>query len=235
MSPSAAGRAVALGALGAVLLAAPASAGIEQRTYVERDGENRFGPRVKTANLGESVFSWVWEDQPTARQHNVRQDRRLFRSGDPVMDPAAPFFLSASAGTHHYYCEVHGSRDGGMEGRIRVRPAALPPELDRSFVVRWAIGGEALRDVGAAGRWGSQGPTVTGDRFDVRFKVEDGDWRTWRTDTSKVEARFGRDDNPVHVGIGKTYRFRARSQQGPSPDRRSGWSPRLTVIGAEGM
>jgi plastocyanin len=225
-------RALALttgGALAALALAIPANAGIEFPITVEPNGEDRFAPGKATADVGGSVFSWNWENQDTIREHNVRQDRRLFYSGPPDDGANSPFFLSVSAGTFHYYCEPHGSESGGMDGKIRVRPNAGPSAPDDSFLVRWAIGETPAPRARAARRWGPQGPTETGNRFDVRFKVGNGNWRTWKTDTSKVRARFGRNDNPVRIRSDREYFFRVRSQKGQNDNKVSGWSPKLTV------
>ena len=218
--------------VGSLALAISANAWIVTEITVEAGGENRFGPRKVTQQIPEVVFQWNWNGiDPTAREHNVRQDKRLFYSGPPTTEDS--FQRSISAGTFHYYCEVHGSRSGGMDGKVKVRPASLsaPDPEDRSFPVQWAIAGKAS---GVSARRGGGVPTETGDRFDVRFKVEDGRWRIWKRDTRKVKAQFGRNDNPVHVRNGREYKFKARSQKGSNDNKVSGWSPKLTIVGGAG-
>lgn len=151
--------------------------------------------------------SWQW-GPGLAHEHNVRQDVRLFRSGDPTSAPG--FFERAfSAGTFHYYCEVHGSPGGGMDGMVRV-PVGIQNTADRQiFRVVWAT--EASR---------------TGKAFDVKYRVDGGPWVAWRTDTTKFRALFGRNDRPVPVEEEHTYEVRARSQKRvEQPKKVSGWSP----------
>jgi hypothetical protein len=70
-------------------------------------------------------------------------------------------------------------------------------------------------------RWAVSG-TNTGGRFDVQYKVGNGNWKNWRQNSSAKEAVFGQDDKPLAPATGTTYRFRARSQRG---DAQSAWSP----------
>jgi plastocyanin len=153
---------------------------------------NRVGHTVRWSNGGSTTFP-----------HNVREDGQLFRSGGPTTG-AIDFSVVFSAGTFHYYCEVHGNAAGGMAGLVRIpvsinrMPDGLP------FTVRWAT--EA---------------SETGSVYDVQFKVGSGDWRNWRTNTSTLSGVFGRNGNPVRVRDGVLYRFRARSQEGTEFSRYS--------------
>jgi hypothetical protein len=169
----------------------------------------------------ESPIFWIWcestgPDCPdeTQNSHNVREDNRLFYSGAPVADRASPFERDFSAGTFHYYCELHGSPGGGMDGLIRVDLIHAAAPAGRAFTVRWA------------------GPvTETGSAFDVRFRVDGGRWRTWKSDTSSFKGAFGRNRKPVRVRPGHEYDFQARSQRNPSAEgTRSRWSPVLEVL-----
>jgi plastocyanin len=150
---------------------------------------------------------WVW-GPGLAHEHNVRQDVKLFRSGEPTSDPGI-YEKVFSAGTFHYYCEVHGTRDGGMDGKVRV-PVGIQGTADRQiFRVIWAT--ETSR---------------TGKAFDVKYRVDDGPWVAWRTDTTKLRALFGRNDKPVPVEEGLLYEVRSRSQKRVDrPKKVSGWSP----------
>ncbi len=58
-----------------------------------------------------------------ARRPMTRRDVRLDR---------------ASAGKYHYYCEVHGSKDGGMDGNIEILPNADAPSRRRDRGRHWA-------------------------------------------------------------------------------------------------
>jgi hypothetical protein len=168
----------------------------------------------------EAPIHWVWcedtgPDCPSATDdpHNVREDSRLFVSGPPVTDRTT-YTADFSAGTFHYYCEIHGSPTGGMDGVIRVDLLHVDAPTGRPFTVRWA------------------GPvTETGSAFDVRFRVDGGRWRMWKADTQAFKGVFGRRDKPVRVRPDHEYDFQSRSQKSVSAGgRRSGWSPILEVL-----
>jgi hypothetical protein len=218
-----------LGILGA--LPSPANAGIGFIT-VEAMDENEFAPRKESYTLLASPnFVWQWgdsgDDGVALRKHNVRQDDRLFRSGDPSKSPVEEctsigssqgcYELSASAGTYRYYCENHGGPGGqGMSGKIKVAPALLGDITADSIGISWGT------------RFDGSPVHTTGDQFDVRFRVNDGSWRHWKTNTAKRKGVFGKNDNPVDVKVGRTYDFKARSEKSSNPSRRSGWSPKLS-------
>jgi plastocyanin len=138
--------------------------------------------------------------------HNVRQDDLLFRSGSPTTNSDFSYKRKFSAGIFHYYCEQHGSPTGGMDGLVRVPP--FQTDLDGpDFRVHWAADG-----------------TNTGKVFDVRYRIDDGPWATWQTDTDQFFANF-RDAEHGHE-----YAFQARSQKSRrDPDAVSKWSPKLRV------
>jgi plastocyanin len=194
----------------ALAVAGPAAASSKQTVLVQ---DNEFAPRTVRGSVGPSEVAWVWDGplpgpgDATNEDHNVVQNRRLFSSGAAVTDDA--FSRIPSAGTFPYFCEVHRFTDG-MTGRLRIMPSRRPAPAGPPFRVVWATP-----------------DSNTGDEFDVRFKVGGGAWRTWRNDTSRLSGVFGRNDNPVEVRPDSVYRFQARSQQ--NPERRSGWSPILTV------
>jgi hypothetical protein len=146
--------------------------------------------------------------------HNVRQNATLFNSGAPTRN--LNFSVRASAGTYHYYCTLHGTTSGGMDGVVRVRPlfAAAPTGLP--FTVSWALSGTSA--------------TTTGNQFDVRFRVGTSPtWTTWRNNTTARSGVFGQNGLPVQVVAGRTYHFQARSQKAAAPNQPSGWSPTLTI------
>jgi plastocyanin len=207
-------RHAALLALVAALAAVgAASAGGPVQIVVEAGGNDRFAPDRATIELNTGQFHFVWGPggSGTNNFHNVRQDDRLFRSGDPKTND--DFGVGPSAGSYHFFCEVHGSRSGGMDGVIRVRPALDGAPAGRPFTVIWA----------------SSSNDQSGDAFDVRYKRGDGKWKTWKNDTEKFQAVFGRNDRPERVRSDAVYRFQARSEKASNPSRRSDWSPKLTV------
>lgn len=180
-----------------LLPATPAEAG---QVNVEVH-DNFFAPDEIGNRIGDTVR---WFSDGTDNPHNVHQDGGLFHSGLATMLPFT-YDVVFSAGTFHYYCQVHGSEFGGMDGvvRIPVRINRAPDGL--KFTVLWA-----------------RKSSETGSVYDVQFKVGSGDWRNWRRNTSTLSGVFGRNRNPVRVRDGVRYSFRARSQEG---DEQSRWSP----------
>lgn len=175
--------------------------------------DDQFTPQITPiVGAGTTSHNWQWLG---ANEHNVRQDRKLFYSGPPAVDDT--FGITASAGTFPYYCEIHGGPGTGMHGTLRIRPAELATKTKRGVI-----------QIGV--RWAPDSPQ-TGDQFDVQYRVDQGDWKSWRKNTSKTEGSFGRNDNPVDVKPSKTYRFRARSEVASNPNRASAFSPALVVPG----
>ena len=110
-------------------------------------------------------------------QHNVTQMKGLFRSGDPSDQPFE-FDRKFSAGTFPYKCQVHFVSQG-MKGTVKI-PVKLSFNVSDLPVVEWAVDG-----------------TNTGGKFDVQYKVEDGNWKNWFQNTTKLRKVFGQEDKPV--------------------------------------
>jgi plastocyanin len=194
----------------AVVLALPAAAGAAPR---EIDvGDDFFSPRRPPARNFQAGPSFRWSNGGgTGNRHNVRQDDKLFFSGNLTRGPIN-FAINASAGSYHYYCELHGSRQGGMAGRVKVRPIAVPDSVVGEIEVRWA-----------------NSSTNTGSRFDVRYRVDRRRWKTWKNDARGFHAFFGRNDNPVNYRPNRhTYKIKVRSER-RRVKKRSDWSPPLTL------
>jgi hypothetical protein len=174
-------------------------------------GDDFFSPTNPTARNFSPGPSFQWSSLAAAtHDHNVRQDDRLFFSGPPS-DPVN-FRIRASAGSYHYYCTLHGSRLGGMEGRVKVRPIALADSLSGQIEVRWA-----------------NSSTNTGSRFDVRYKVDHRRWKTWKNDTRSFHGFFGRHDRPVNYRPSRhNYKIKVRSER-RRVKKRSDWSPSLRL------
>jgi plastocyanin len=204
-------RRLTLAVLGALLvLPAVASGGVTPVITIKDDV---FDPTVPTKGTG-GFTNYHWQRDPLATdEHNVRQDDKLFRSGDPTTNPAFSYTVAVSAGTFPYYCEIHGGPNGeGMHGKIKVRPG-ISNVTPNSFDVAWAA------------------PlTETGNAFDVRYRVNGGNWKTWKNDTSKRGGTFGENNNPVDVKPGKTYDIEARSEKANKPKKRSDWSPAASIV-----
>jgi hypothetical protein len=141
----------------------------------------------------------------------VRQDDKLFYSGQLTSSNPAGFTVVPSAGGFHYYCELHGFANGGMAGTIKVRPAIFN-RTATSFGVRW-----------------STGSNDTGDAYDARYRVDGGNWKTWKNDVTVAQAVFGAGNKPVHVGPGHTYDIQVRSVKKSQPTKQSDWSPQARV------
>lgn len=204
--------AVWVAAIAGLALAAQAAAGPPPTDVKVED--DKFKPAV-AMQLLESSTHWIWNDD-VAHKHNVREDHKLFYSGPPTKDIDTNISRLVSVGTFHYYCEKHGSKNGGMDGEVKVRPQQLPPLTDDEFKVRW-----------------SDGTFSTGDRFDLRWKRAGGEYESWIANTNLKEAIFGAGDDPVDVEPGRTYLIQGRSEMAANPSGHSGWSPVLKVTADE--
>ncbi len=192
------------------LIYAPVALGVPREIAVDDDFFAPVAPPVRNLAAGPSFH---WKDAPGAnRRHNVRQDKMLFFSGAPTAG-AINFSISASAGSYHYYCELHGTPNPGsigMQGTVKVKPIANANPAGAPFTATWALPG-----------------TNTGTRFDVRFRRgTTGPFTAWRNDTATRTGIFGQAGAPVTVAPGQTYQIQARSQKAPS--QQSDWSPVLT-------
>ena len=198
----------------AALLAIPALAFGRATTTVtvESGGFNSFGPKNVSKIVGAGAVHWRWGTNGTTFGfHNVRQDDKLFFSGQLTSTDANGYTVTPSAGSFHYYCEAHGSRSGGMAGTIKIKPQVFN-QTASAFSVRWA-------------------PTTsnTGGKFDVRYRVDGGAWKVWKNDTTARQASFGGNNKPVHVAAGHTYDVQSRSEKSTDTSKLSGWSPAARV------
>jgi plastocyanin len=174
--------------------------------------DNFFTPASPAARAFQTGASFHWSRAAgSGGAHNVFQDAGLFKSGGLTSGPIN-FTISASAGSYHYYCQLHGSPAGGMAGVVKVRPIFNAAPTGNPFTVIWA-------DLG----------TNTGKAFDVRYKVGAGAWKIWKNDTLQFKAVFGQNMLPVAVMPGTTYQFQVRSEQKSNHAKASGWSPALSV------
>jgi len=207
-------RRIALGTLSSLVLAlglaGQASAGGITEVAVN---DNSFSPD----DALDLSFRFAWDptgDAMTSNPHNVRQDVRFFASGAPTTGDGDFEVLLPGAGTYHYYCEVHGSPTGGMDGVIRNYLYSLSQDVDpgESRRVRWTPAGD------------------TGSHtFDVQYRVDGGPWKNWKKDTPKRRAKFGANNKPVNFNNARTYEVRARTQKNGNVRKRSGWSQPYTL------
>jgi plastocyanin len=199
----------------AALLALPALASGRATTTVTiepNSNPNSFAPKTVTKAVGTGAVHWRWgTDGTTFAVHNVRQDDKLFYSGGLTSSDPNGYTVVPSAGGFHYYCEIHGSRSGGMAGTVKVKPAIFNKTAS-TFGVRW-----------------STGSNDTGNAFDVRYRVDGGQWKLWKNDVQTAQAVFGANFKPVRVRPGHIYDIQARSEKASNPDKRSAWSPLARV------
>jgi hypothetical protein len=158
------------------------------------------------ANSPNLLYDWggFAEDQ-TQHKHTVTQNRGLFDSGEER--DHGQFEVKASVGKYKYFCRIH--KDEGMRETVSVIPLFTEATAD-TVRVTWATEF-----------------TTTGKRFDVRYRVDGGDWIIWQKQTKKRTKVFGKNGKPEAYEPGShDYEFSARSQKGkPSKHKRSGWSP----------
>jgi len=190
------------------LLALPAVAGAAPREISA--GDDFFSPKKPAARNFQAGPSFHWSRAGgSSNDHNIRQGDKLFFSGNPTSGPIN-FTINASAGSYHYYCQIH--RFSGMSGVVKVRPRAVPDSVAGEILVRWA-----------------DSNTNTGSRFDVRYRVDRRRWKVWKNDTRKLQGTFGHNDRPVNFNLNRhTYKIEARSER-RQVSKRSDWSPALTL------
>lgn len=158
--------------------------------------DNFFDPARTKVKVGDRI---VWKTgSSNSDAHNVREDNKIFYSGSPDRLQFS-FERVFSAGTFHYYCEIHGFRGGGMDGMVKVPVKLGAAPSGPAFTVVWASSG-----------------SNTGSRYTIQHKVGSGSWKTWKSRTSLRKATFR------SAVVGKRYTFRAKSIQG---DAESRWSP----------
>ena len=193
----------------AVMLALPAAAGAAPREIDVSD--DFFAPKRPPARNFAPGPSFRWTNGGTLNPHNIRQDAKLFSSGRRTTGPIN-YAINASAGSYGYYCRFHGTPQLGMRGVVKVRPIALPDSLNGEIEVQWA-----------------NSSTDTGSRFDVRYRVDQRRWKTWKNDTPRFHAAFGHNDHPVNYRPNRhTYKIQVRSER-RRVEKRSDWSPPLAL------
>jgi plastocyanin len=181
--------------------------------------DNFFTPETPAARSFQTGPSFHWSRAAgSGGAHNVFQDAGLFKSGGLTSGPIN-FTISASAGSYHYYCQLHGSPAGGMAGVVKVKPSFNAAPTGNPFTVIWADSGT-----------NTDGNSTQTGKFDVQYKVQPSTtWKVWKNDTTQFKAVFGLNNLPVQVMPGKKYDFRVRSENPTNTAKASGFSPTLTV------
>lgn len=88
--------------------------GVQAKITVSGNGV-AFSPSTITVDPGQPVC-WTW----SGTQHTVKADDDSFTSGPPT-DSGTFQKTFNSPGTFGYYCQVHGTKTGGMRGTVVVR------------------------------------------------------------------------------------------------------------------
>ena len=203
-------RYLLLGAtLGLLVIPAMAFGGTTTTVTVAPNDTNTFAPGAVSQTVGAGDIHWRWDTNgKTFAAHNVRQDDKLFYSGNPTSNNPSGFDVLPSAGKFHYFCEVHGR---AMSGTLKIAPAIFNQKA-KSFGVEW-----------------SSGSNDTGNAFDVRYRVDGGKWKVWKKDVTREHAIFGAKRKPVRVRSGHAYEVAARSEKKSKPSKHSKWSPPAQV------
>ena len=206
-------RIVSVGAAaGALLVSAQALAGPGPVVQQEITFGDSFFKPAKPPPFGVSsgAREVAWLGPDTDLPHNIHQDKRLFRSGPPSTT-VDEYQTDIAAGRYHYYCQVHGSKSGGMDGVLKIRPrfSASGPDTIGIF---WADSEAEAKH-----------------RYRVEFRRAAANrWKVWKKGTAQTGDVFGADGDPVNANPNREYQVRVRTFVKGNKERRSGWSPRLT-------
>ena len=150
--------AVALGALSLLVAGATNAAAAEVKVDANGNaftGGLSFGPKVAKAKVGDTV-TWVNTD-PLA-PHTSTEVRDLWNVAGtnlgPPLTPVPGYAPGASAsranfeaGTHNYYCVIHGAAamSGSIAVPVTLKAKDLPEPKGGVILVRWAAKKEADR------------------------------------------------------------------------------------------
>ena len=178
---------IALAGIAAALVV-PALAGAQGTTTEIATGDDFFEPENVATDVGTESFHWAWGEGSSGSvgEHNVREDDKVFYSGN--LEVTGEFTATPSAGTFHYYCEAHGFESGGMDGELAVKPTATPQ--GKKVLVTWATE-----------------TTDTGTQFDVQQKIGSKKPKLVEEKTKKIEEVFT-------LKPGTKYQFQVRSRKG---------------------
>lgn len=177
-------------------LAVPAIAVAQGTTREIVTEDDFFNPENVSSQFGAESFHWAWA---TTNAHNIRQDDKLFYSGAAA--ESGEFTVTPSAGSFHYYCELHGFEGGGMDGELKVKPVASVS--GKQATLTWA-----------------SAETNSGTQFDVRQKSGSKKPRLVEEKTKALDGTF-----KLKPGANT---FQVRSRRGKAA---SDWSPKLKLQG----
>jgi hypothetical protein len=201
-------RSAGVVSLACASLAAASASAVEGPAQIEY-GRNYFTPSASgPVDVRPFAPEGVWDSQETNFDHSVFEDSGFFRSGRP--GEGQEFREEIPAGEWHYYCEVHGSVLGGMDGTITVRPSAGRGN-GTSALIRWA-------DHDASSR----------NAYEVEWRRQGKKWQAWEKSTSERKLEFGLGGSPVVAEPGQKYEVRVRSFVARNPSKTSRVSPATT-------
>jgi plastocyanin len=208
----------------------PEPAGSVDATGNAITGGLGFSPMTVTVAVGGVVR---WTNRDSFAPHTATEDHGLWDlAGSYGQTPANPSGFGPGtsvqrafeAGTHNYYCRVHGRE--AQHGTVVV-PVTLA--LDRQVVKRRvkARGHRRRRTVrrtvyAVIATWATRAPAA-GDAFDVQVARGSGAFQPLRTATTDTTARI-----PA-LGRGTVTHVRARLRKATDATIATHWSPDATV------
>lgn len=211
---------ILLFALPFALAAAPAHA----QTTVNAAGNPftgglEFMPAEVTVDVGDTVR---WRNTDFLAPHTATERSGLWDLGGA--ERGTPFSPSGfgpgstvqrpfEAGTHNYYCRVHGTR---QNGKVLVPPALAVRSQRR--IRRTRRGRRRVTIYFMDVRWASSPPAA--DRaFDVERRRPDGEWIPLATATTAQETTFRAGSR------GRVWELRARLRSASDATKATDWSP----------
>ena len=199
------GAAVAATAMAASALAGPV---VQQEITFVDNAFDPANPPPFGVSLGAREVAWLGPD--TDEPHNIHQDKRLFHSGEPSVT-VDEYQTDIAAGKYHYYCQVHGSKAGGMDGVLKIGPGFSASGPD-SIGIFWA-----------------DSEAEPKHRYRVEFRrVGARKWKVWKKGSAQTGDVFGAGNDPVNANPDREYQVRVRTFVKGKKKKRSGWSPRPT-------
>ena len=219
------GRLVTAAGITAALLTAPAALGAapdDPAASVDANGNPvtgglNFMPKDVTVAVGQAVR---WTNTDFFAPHTATEDHGLWdlagsygisALGPLGFGPGESVQRPFEAGTHAYYCRVHGKQ--AQSGTVSVPVSLRMTSQRRRGRTRYVI----------VATWSPRGPQ-RGELFDVEVKRGEGPWKPFMNGTTARDVRIpgGRKGTVTHV--------RARLRKADDAALATGWSPDAAVV-----
>ena len=108
--------------------------------------------------------------RPPRTDHNSTRTAGCSAPARPGRSPSTG--RTSRRGEYHYYCQLHGSRAGGMAGVVKIRPVAAVGDGDSARVI-----------------W-SDSEAEAAHRYRVEFRRQGArKWKVWKRATSRDSGR----------------------------------------------